>query len=142
MATILSGLAGGLVATIVMTGFMMAMGDDSPPPTALLWSKYVGEGEPEQYKMAGMLLHFIYGIIAGGVFVAVVLNVGLGVGTLAGGLFWGVIWGLVLFVIGATFWMMMVLGMNPDRKMAMGFGFFHLVYGIVLGAWVGYGILG
>jgi GH15 family glucan-1,4-alpha-glucosidase len=108
MVSILIGLAGGLAATIIMTGFMMAMGDDSPPPTALLWSKYVGSGEPDQYMMQGMALHFIYGIIAGGVFAAIGLGIGLGVGTLAGGLLWGVIWGLVLFVIGAAFWMMMV----------------------------------
>lgn len=142
MVSILSGLAGGLVATIVMTGFMMTMGDDSPPPTALLLTKYVGSGEPDQYMIQGMALHFIYGIIAGGVFAAIGLGIGLGIGTLAGGLLWGFIWGLVLFVIGAAFWMMMVLGMNPDRKMAMGFGVFHIVYGLVLGAWVGYGILG
>lgn len=27
--------------------------------------------------------------------------------------------------------------MSPDRKMAMGFGLFHIVYGLVLGAWIG-----
>jgi hypothetical protein len=142
MVSIISGLAGGLVATIIMTGFMMAMGDDSPPPTALLWSKYVGSGESNQYMMQGMALHFIYGIIAGGVFAAISLGIGLGIGTLAGGLLWGFIWGLVLFVIGAAFWMMMVLDMSPDRQMVMGFGLFHIVYGLVLGAWIGFGILG
>lgn len=68
MVTILNGLVGGFVATLVMTGFMMTMGDDSPPPTALLWAKYVGDGEPDQYMMQGMALHLLYGTIAGGVF--------------------------------------------------------------------------
>lgn len=34
--------------------------------------------------------------------------------------------------------MMMVLDISPDREMAMQFGGFHLVYGIVLGLWVVY----
>lgn len=54
-----------------MTIFMMLLGDDSPPPTALFWSKYLGDRSPNQYMMQGMMLHFIYGIIAGGVFAAV-----------------------------------------------------------------------
>lgn len=52
--TFINGLAGGIVATIVMTVFMMALGDDSPPPTALFWSQYVGDGGPEEYMMQGM----------------------------------------------------------------------------------------
>jgi hypothetical protein len=48
MVNILSGLVGGLVATIVMTIFMMGLGDDSPPPTAALWAKSVGDGGPSR----------------------------------------------------------------------------------------------
>jgi hypothetical protein len=44
--TLLNGLLGGVLATIVMTALMMALGDDSPPPTALFLSKYVGDGPP------------------------------------------------------------------------------------------------
>lgn len=84
MVTILSALVGGFVATIVMTVFMMTMGDDSPPPTALLWSKYVGDSDPDQYMMQGMALHLIYGTVAGGVFAGLVSALGLSVATLAG----------------------------------------------------------
>jgi hypothetical protein len=38
--------------------------------------------------------------------------------------------------------MNIVLGMSPEMKMAGMFLLFHLVYGAVLGAWAGYGILG
>lgn len=142
MVTLLSGLVGGLVATIVMTVFMMMLGDDSPPPTALFWSKYVGDGSPEDYMMQGMALHLLYGVIAGGVFVLLVPVAGLSVATLGSALLWGLVWGVVLFVAGAAFWMMMVLGIQPEMKMAGMFLLFHLIYGAVLGAWVGYGILG
>lgn len=143
MVTLISGLVGGFVATIVMTIFMMTLGDDSPPPTALFWSKYVGDGDPDQYMMEGMVLHFIYGIIAGGVFAIVASVLGfVSVATVGAAVLWGLAYGVVLFVFAAAFWMMMVLGMSPDMKMAGMFLFFHLVYGLVLGAWVGYGILG
>lgn len=142
MVTIVSGLIGGFVATLVMTIFMMLVGDDSPPPTALFYSKYVGGESPDQYMMQGMLLHFVYGIVAGGVFVAVVPALGfVSTATLGAAILWGLVYGLVLFVIAAAFWMMMILGMSPEMKMAGTFLFFHLVYGVVLGAWVGTGIL-
>ena len=142
MVSIASGLVGGLVATIVMTVFMMALGDDSPPPTALFWSKYVGNGPPGDYLMPGMVLHGIYGVVAGGVFVALTLALGLDVATIGGGLQWGLAYGVLLFAGAAVFWMNVVLGMEPERKMVGLFLFFHLVYGAVLGGWLGYGVLG
>lgn len=143
MVTLISGLVGGLVATIVMTVFMMTLGDDSPPPTALFWSKYVGDGDPDQYMMQGMILHLLYGTIAGGVFAIVAATLGfVSVVTLGSAILWGLVYGFVLFVGAAMFWMNIVLGLDADMKMAGMFLFFHLVYGAVLGAWMGYGILG
>lgn len=63
--TILGGLLGGVVATIVMTALMMWLGDDSPPPTAVFWSTYVGDGRPGEYVRQGMVLHFLYGSVLG-----------------------------------------------------------------------------
>lgn len=143
MVTLVSGLVGGSVATIVMTVFMMMLGDDSPPPTALFWAKYVGNGQPDEYMMQGMILHMLYGIVAGGVFAGLVPVLGfVSVASLGTAILWGLAYGVVLFVIGAAFWMMMILGMSPEMKMVGMFLFFHLVYGAVLGAWIGYGILG
>jgi hypothetical protein len=136
--SILNGLAGGLVATIFMTVFMMALGDDSPPPTAALWSKYVGDGPPEDYMPQGMALHVLYGVGAGaalavavpllGVSLSLPLAVGLGLG-----------YGVVLTVVGAVLWMKIVLAMDPEPRMVGLFLFFHLVYGGVLGAWLSLG---
>lgn len=142
MVTILSGLAGGLLATIVMTVFMMILGDDSPPPTAALWVKYVGDGPAEDYMMPGMMLHMLYGIGAGVGFVLLVPAVGVGLGELLPALAAGIAFALVLTVVGMGFWMKLVLGLDAEpRTMAM-FGLFHLVYGVVLGGFVGTGLLG
>jgi hypothetical protein len=93
---------GGLVATVAMTAVMLALGDDSPPPTAALWAKFVGDEGPEAYRPQGMALHF-------------------------------------LTVVGAVVWMRAVLGMDPDRGTAALFALFHVVYGVVLGAFVVFG---
>ncbi len=136
-----SGLAGGLVATLVMTAFMMALGGDSPPPTAVLWAKYVGDGDPGDYEMHGMVLHLVYGVVAGAVFAVVftAFDLGFAIDALAGGLAWGVVYGLVLFAVAAAFWMNIVLEAEADAGAIQQFLVFHLVYGVVLGAWTGLG---
>ena len=141
MPSFINGIVGGFVATIVMTIAMMAMTDDSPPPTALLWAKYIGNRGPDEYMMQGMILHFIYGILAGGVFVLVANTIGLDLVSLGSSILWAVVYGVMLFLIGAGFWMPRVLDMQPDRQMAVGFLLFHVVYGIVLGAWVSFELL-
>lgn len=139
MVSILTGLVGGLIATFVMTAVMMSLGGDSPPPTAALWAKYVGGGDPDDYMPQGMGMHLLYGTVAGAIFVVVfsVINIGVPVGSLVGGLGWGLVWGIVLFVVSMVFWMNVVLDMDPQPKQAGTFLLFHLVYGVVLGAWVG-----
>lgn len=140
MVSVLSGLVGGLLATIVMTVFMMALGDDSPPPTAALWAKYVGDGSPDEYMMQGMALHMLYGIGAGAAFAvgATALGLGVGAGALTTSLLLALAYGVVLTVVGAVFWMKIVLAMEPEPAMVGMFTLFHLVYGAVLGGSIAY----
>jgi hypothetical protein len=139
--TLIGGLAGGLVATVVMTAFMMTIGDDSPPPTALFWSKYVGDGPPGEYTTQGMVLHMLYGLGAGVVLAALLPVAGFGTVTLVTALGVGVAYGVLLFVGAAGFWMNVVLALDPDPTDVGTFLLFHLVYGAVLGAWLGLGVL-
>jgi hypothetical protein len=140
MASIVAGLAGGLVATLVMTIVMMAMGDGGPPPTAAFVAKFAG-GDPEDHAMLGMVLHLVYGILAGAVFAVGVPLVGLDLGSLAVAVGLGLVYGVVLMIGGMAFWMRTVLGMDPDRGMLLTFGTVHVIYGVVLGAFIGTGIL-
>jgi len=139
--TLLDGLVGGLVATIVMTVFMLALGDDSPPPTALFWSQYVGDGEPNEYVPQGMALHVLYGVVAGVVFVVALPLLGIGIGSMTTAVLFGLAYGFVLFVGAAVFWMKVVLDLDPEPPMVATFLFFHLVYGAVLGVWLQLGVL-
>lgn len=139
--TLLDGLAGGLVATIVMTAFMLVLGDDSPPPTALFWSQYVGDGPPGDYMPQGMALHVIYGIVAGAVFALAVPALGLGITGTAGLAGLGLAYGFVLFVGAAVFWMNVVLDVDATPAMIGFFLLFHLIYGGVLGGWLSLGLV-
>jgi len=140
MASVTAGLAGGVVATIVMTVLMMVMGEGGPPPTALLVAKFAG-GDPEDYAMPGMALHFVYGIVAGVVFAVGVPLLGLDLGSVVVAAGLGLVYGIVLMIGGMMFWMRTVLGMEPDRDMMVMFGTVHVVYGVVLGAFLGAGVL-
>jgi hypothetical protein len=140
MASLTAGLAGGLLATIGMTALMMAMGDGGPPPTAMLVAKVAG-GEPADYAMPGMILHLIYGIVAGGVFAVGVPLLGLSLDSIVVATGLGLVYGIVLMIGGMVFWMRMIIGMEPDKQMMTMFGTVHVVYGVVLGAFLGAGIL-
>jgi len=140
MASVTAGLAGGVVATIVMTVLMMVMGEGGPPPTALLVAKFAG-GDPEDYAMPGMALHFVYGIVAGVVFAVGVPLLGLDLGSVVVAAGLGLVYGIVLMIGGMMFWMRTVIGMEPDRDMMVMFGTVHVVYGVVLGAFLGAGVL-
>lgn len=140
MVTVLGGLVGGLVATIVMSMVMRGIGG-GPPPTAALLAKFQG-GEPAEHMMPGMLLHLVYGIIAGAVLVLAVNAVAPGVTSPTTWLGIGLAYGIVLLLGGAVGWVRGVIGMVPDREMLIAFVVVHVVYGLVLGAWLSYGVLG
>jgi len=140
MSTIVAGLAGGLIATIVMTAVMTAVGDGGPPPTAMLVAKFAG-GEPADHAMPGMLLHLLYGTVAGAVLAVGGPALGIDFDAVAVALGVGLVYGLVLMVGGMGFWMRLVIGMEPDRDTTITFGVVHAVYGLVLGAFLWTGVL-
>ena len=140
MATIRAGLAGGVIATIGMTMSMLVMGDGGPPPTAQVVSTFAG-GDPDDYAMPGIVLHILYCIGAGVVFVVGVPLLGLEFGSIWSSVALGLVYGIVLMIGGMAFWMRTVIGIEPDRGMMTMFGTVHIVYGVVLGAIVGAGII-
>lgn len=109
------------------------------PPTAEFWAHYVGHGDAEDYPIQGLVLHLLYGVVAGGVFgplFAVVsrrypahrepLSVVCGAG-----------YSLVLSLVGTRIIFRRVLdrGLAPDHALVFHVG--HLIYGLTLGTWLG-----
>ncbi|MEF8775297.1 MAG: hypothetical protein V5A43_02185 [Haloarculaceae archaeon] len=140
MSSVLAGLAAGIVATIIMTVVMMVMGDGGPPPTAALVTTVRG-GQPADHAMPGMILHLLYGTGAGAVFAVGVplLSISLDALPVATGL--GLVYGIILMIGGVGFWLRIVIGMEADRGTMLLFGTVHVVYGLVLGAFLGAGII-
>lgn len=141
MTSLTAGLAGGVVATIVMTIAMMVLGDGGPPPTARLVAKFAG-GQPEEYAMPGMALHLVYGVVAGAVFAVGVPLLGVSLTSIPVAVGLGLVYGVVLMIGGMLFWMRTVIGMEPDRSTMLMFGTVHVIYGVVLGGFLSAGILG
>jgi hypothetical protein len=138
-STVLLGLVGGLLATIVMTITMVLAGDGGPPPTAALIATVTG-GDPADHRISGMLLHLLYGTCAGAVFALGLPAIGVANAAVPVAIGLGLLYGLVLMIGGVLIWVRSIIGIEPDRAMAVQFGVVHAVYGVVLGAIVGAGV--
>ncbi|MFB6250805.1 MAG: hypothetical protein ABEI27_03795 [Halobellus sp.] len=139
MAAAIAGLAGGLVATAVMTIVMMVQGDGGPPTAGLVAT--FSDGDPEDYAMPGTLLYFTYGIVAAAAFAVGVPPVGPRLESVAVAAGLGVVYGVILMIGGMAFWMWRIIGMAPDREIMRTFGTAHVLYGLVLGLFLGAGVL-
>jgi hypothetical protein len=138
-STVTVGLVGGLVATIVMTLTMKLAGDGGPPPTAALVATFAG-GDPADHQLPGILLHLLYGTAAGATFALALLVFGFGDASVPVSTGLGLLYGLLLMIGGVVVWLRLVVGIEPDRAMAMQFGVVHAVYGVVLGAILSVGL--
>lgn len=135
MATILSGLVGGLLGAIASAALRRAAGDE-PAPSATVWAMYFGDGEPEHYALQGAVVHVLYGALAGGLFALSAGSLSLGLATAADALLWAVVWAAVLAVIAVGFWGMVLIGETPDPRGVAELGAVHLAFAVVLGLFV------
>lgn len=135
--TLLTGAVWGLVGAVAMVVVMNARGGDAPPPFAVFWAKFLGDGDPTDAMPQALLLHAVYAAVAGAVYTVVFTPIGDGVGLaitgVTGGVVWGLVYGIVLLVGGMVFWGKLVLGMDPDRPQMLTIALAHLAYGLVLG---------
>ncbi|WP_121743992.1 DUF6789 family protein [Natronorubrum halophilum] len=132
------GLQAGFVATIIMTAFRLPI-LRSLPPSANFYSQYVSGGDPEDHPVAGLLLHFVYGIQAGAIFGALfaLQDAERSIEPEQRGIVWGSIYGMALSAFGSQIMLKEVLDIRLDTDELALFHAGHLVYGLSLGAWVG-----
>lgn len=136
--TVAVGVQAGLVATAIMTAFRAPI-SQSLPPTAEFWAKYVGGGDPDDHRVAAVVLHLLYGAAAGAAYVVAVP------GTTGEsdyhaerlGAALGVAYGLVLSAFGKRVLLDRLLDMDLEADEAFVFDLSHVVYGLTLGTWVG-----
>lgn len=131
------GLAGGLVATLVMTAFRIPI-SRSLPPTANFWATYVGSGDPEDYPLVALALHLAYGAAGGVGFAALAPGWGRPEAVAESqDAVLGTVYGLLLSAFGSRVLLERLLGMDLDRDERLVFHVSHVVYGLTLGTWLG-----
>ena len=132
------GLQAGLVATLIMTAFRLPI-VRSLPPSANFWARYVRGGEPDDYPVAGLFLHLLYGTSAGAIFgfLFSMLSAERAIEPEQRGILWGSVYGLGLSAFGSQFMLEKLLDVRLDADELALFHASHLVYGVALGAWVG-----
>jgi len=132
------GVVSGAFATSVMTVFRTPI-SRSPPPTARLWARLLGDGGPSEYVGRGLLLHLCYGAGAGGLFGALLGPRLTGsdaererTATLA-----GTVYGVLLSGFGVVVLLDRLLGLDLDPHERFVFHVSHVVYGLALGTFFG-----
>ncbi len=132
------GLQAGFVATIIMTAFRLPI-LRSLPPSANFYSQYVSGGDPEDHPVAGLLLHFVYGIQAGALFggLFALQDAERSIEPEQRGIVWGSIYGMGLSAFGSQIMLKEVLDIRLEADELALFHAGHLIYGLSLGAWVG-----
>lgn len=135
--TLLSGAVWGLVGAVAMVVVMNARGGDAPPPFAVFWASYLGDGDPADAMPQALVLHAIYAVVAGAVYTLVFNLVGPSLGLpitgYAGGIVLGLVWAIVLLAGAVAFWGNLVLDLDPDSEQVRTLVFAHLAFGLVLG---------
>lgn len=131
------GVVGGLIATALMTLYRFPL-FRALPPTAEFWAAFVRGGEPEQYPVAGLVLHFAYGATAGGVFGLVFSQ--LSFRSERDRRLWAIglslAYGLALSVFGSRVLLSRLLGEEPEPDERAVFHVGHVIYGLTLGTWM------
>lgn len=110
------------------------------PPTADFWAKYVGGGDPETYLGTGLVLHVMYGGVAGGLFGVVTNRLGIG-GEEShglGGIGLSLAYGLALSAFGTRFVFRYLLDEDLEPNEAVIFHVGHVIYGLTLGTWLSF----
>lgn len=135
--TTLTGAVWGLAGAIAMVVVMNARGGDDPPPFAVFWAKFLGDGNPKAAMPQALSLHAIYAIVAGAVYTLVFNpvgdSVGLAITGFTGGVVWGIVFAVILLIGAMVFWGNLVLDMDPSGEQFQTIALAHLAYGLVLG---------
>lgn len=140
--TVLKGVVGGLLGTATMTGYRAPL-FAGLPPTAEFWSQFVAGGDPSEYPVQALLMHFLYGAGAGGVFgaVAAAVDVDLLEGRTVTSMLLATGYSVLLSVFGSRIVLRRLLGIELSSDEALVFHVGHVIYGLSLGTCVATGTL-
>lgn len=131
------GVIGGLIATTLMTLYRFPV-FRALPPTSEFWAMFVRGGEPEEYPAAGLLLHYMYGGAAGGLFgfAFSLIDFRSERDRRLSAIGLSLLYGLALSVFGSRVLVERLLNeeLAPDERAV--FHVAHIIYGLTLGTWL------
>lgn len=132
------GLKGGAIATIVMTAFRMPI-SHSLPPTANFWAHYIGSRDADNYPIIAFILHIVYGIVGGGFYGVLFSRTNSETRTRIelNDLIRGAGYSLALSQFGSRIILQRMIEMDLEWDEALIFHVGHLIYGLTLGTWIG-----
>lgn len=136
LAFTLNGLLGGLFATAAMTWIIRQLGLEELLPAPMFWARHIADGDPDEYHTGPRLLHYTYGVLAGGIFGAILASTPINPAEIAIVTGMSITFSFILFVIARRFWLPVVIGFKPDPEQIKEYLLFHIVYGSVLGPWM------
>lgn len=131
----LHGAVGGLIATVLMTLYRTPV-FRALPPTAEFWAQYVAGGDPDDHRTVGLLLHLLYGTVAGALF-GPVFRAADGRTRLPRdqlGVVAGLGYGLLLSAFGERVLLRRLIGTDLDAGERAVFHVGHVIYGLTLGS--------
>ena len=131
------GAKRGVQATAAMTAFRLPISRSPPPPSYLVAKLF--DGDPGECPVSGMVLHFVYGTVAGSVFGAWFERRASGPDAERerDGVVLGSLYGVALSAFGNRVLMDRLLGLDLDDDERFVFHVSHLVYGLTLGTALG-----
>lgn len=132
VSSLVNGLVGGALATVVLTLVIAAPKDDLAPLSAEFLSEFVG-GEPVDHRRNGLMMHLLYGA-AGGAAISVAFLYADIPATPPAYLITTVVFGFLLSIWDALG--RLALGRKPSARDVALLITAYLLYGVVLGAWL------
>lgn len=141
-AALLKGVVGGILGTASMTVYRAPL-FAGLPPTAEFWARFVGDGEPSEYPVQALLLHFLYGAGAGSVLglVSARADLDLPGGRASASMLLAAVYSALLSVFGSRVMLRRLLDIELSSEEALVFHVGHVIYGLSLGTWLGTGNL-
>lgn len=135
-----TGAISSILAALTMVIVLFVISKDEPPTPSYLLEKY-REKEANDYVLHGILIQFIYAIVAGLIFTHVyvyssfylpsvltqepILTISIVVFSL--------VYTGIMILVGAKLWIEKIIELETSRNRVIRFLVSHIVYGLVLG---------
>ncbi len=134
-------LVGGGIGAFAMGIIMRQVSPDVEMPATQFWGRHIADDDPAKYRVQGQTWHVVYGAIMGSFQPRIyrkILDVhGRIFAALPLSLLTGLAFGIAVMLLGVVFARAGLFDLDMNTESLTGFLALHVVYGLVLGFFVG-----